>query len=144
MGVNPVLPTPSQTLAPRIQTAVLCVGIAFLILLLRLWYMQILEGDRYFSLSTTNRLRVRPVEAPRGFILDRHGEILEENRPTFDLYATLEDVTNPAEVTATLALILGVPAAEIQTRLAEGRERPPPPPPPPQELGERKMGGAGG
>lgn len=124
MGVNPVLPTPSQTLAPRIQTAVLCVGIAFLILLLRLWYMQILEGDRYFSLSTTNRLRVRPVEAPRGFILDRHGEILVENRPTFDLYATPEDVTNPAEVTATLAQILGVPAAEIQTRLAEGRERP--------------------
>ena len=32
MGVNPVLPTPSQTLAPRIKTAVLCVGIAFLIL----------------------------------------------------------------------------------------------------------------
>jgi penicillin-binding protein 2 len=124
MGVNPVLPTPSQTLAPRIQTAVLCVGIAFLILLLRLWYMQILEGDRYFSLSTTNRLRVRPVEAPRGFILDRHGEILVENRPTYDLYATPEDVTNPAEVTATLAQILGVPTAEIQTRLAEGRERP--------------------
>jgi penicillin-binding protein 2 len=124
MGVNPVLPTPSQTLAPRIQTAVLCVGIAFLILLLRLWYMQILEGDRYFSLSTTNRLRVRPVEAPRGFILDRHGEILVENRPTFDLYATPEDVTNPAEVTVTLAQILGVPAAEIQARLAEGRERP--------------------
>lgn len=124
MGVNPVLRTPSQTLAPRIQTAVLCVGIAFLILLLRLWYMQILEGDRYFSLSTTNRLRVRPVEAPRGFILDRHGEVLVENRPTFDLYATPEDVTNPAEVTATLAQILGVSAAEIQARLAEGRERP--------------------
>jgi len=124
MGVTPVLPTPSQTLAPRIQTAVLCVGIAFLILLLRLWYMQILEGDRYFSLSTTNRLRVRPVEAPRGFILDRHGEILVENRPTFDLYATPEDVTSPAEVTATLAQILGVPVAEIQARLAEGRERP--------------------
>ena len=124
MSVHPVLPTPSQTLAPRIQTAVLCVGIAFLVLLLRMWYLQILEGDRYFSLSTTNRLRVRPVEAPRGFILDRHGEILVENRPTFDLYATPEDVTNPTEVVTTLAEILGAPAAEIQARLAEGRERP--------------------
>ncbi len=119
-----MLPRLSQTLAPRIRTAVLCVGIAFLILLLRLWYLQILEGDRYFSLSTTNRLRVRPVEAPRGFILDRHGEILVDNRPTFDLYATLEDLTNPGEVVATLAEILGAPAAEIQARLAEGRERP--------------------
>ncbi len=119
-----MLPTPSQTLAPRIRTAVLCVGIGFLILLLRLWYLQILEGDRYFSLSTTNRLRVRPVEAPRGFILDRHGEILVDNRPTFDLYATLEDLTNPTEVVATLAEILKAPTEEIQARLAEGRERP--------------------
>ncbi len=119
-----MLPTPSQTLAPRIRTAVLCVGIGFLILLLRLWYLQILEGDRYFSLSTTNRLRVRPVEAPRGFILDRHGEILVDNRPTFDLYAMLEDLTNPTEVVATLAEILKAPTEEIQARLAEGRERP--------------------
>lgn len=124
MSVDPVLPTPSQTLTPRIQTAVLCVGIAFLSLLLRLWYLQILEGDRFFALSTSNRLRVRPVEAPRGFILDRHGEILVENRPTFDLFATPEDVVNPDEVAATLAGILGAPVAEIQARLAEGGDRP--------------------
>ena len=124
MSIDPVLPTPSQTLAPRIQTAVLCVGIALLGLLLRLWYLQILEGDRFFALSTSNRLRVRPVEAPRGFILDRHGEILVENRPTFDLYATPEDVVNLDEVAATLAEILGAQVGEIQARLAEGRDRP--------------------
>jgi penicillin-binding protein 2 len=92
-------------------------------LLLRLWYLQILEGDRYFTLSTNNRLRVRVVEAPRGFILDRHGEVMVENRPTFDLYATPEDVKNPGEVAATLADILNVPAAEIETRLTETRAR---------------------
>jgi penicillin-binding protein 2 len=122
--MDPLFPPAAQALTPRIQKAVLCVGIGFLVLLLRLWYLQILEGDRYFALSTTNRLRVRPVEAPRGFILDRHGEILVENRPTFDLYAAPEDVTNPTEVAAALAEILGVPPGEIEARLAEGRERP--------------------
>jgi penicillin-binding protein 2 len=101
-----------------------CVAIGCLVLLLRLWYLQILEGDRYFTLSTNNRLRLRTVEAPRGFILDRHGEILVENRPTFDLYATPEDVTNAGEVGAVLAEILRVPPAEIEARLAEGRARP--------------------
>jgi penicillin-binding protein 2 len=114
----------AQALTPRIPKAVLCIGIGFLVLLLRLWYLQILEGDRYFALSTNNRLRLRPVEAPRGFILDRNGEILVENRPTFDLYATPEDVTNSGEVAATLAEILGMPVEEIETRLAEGRDRP--------------------
>lgn len=124
MSMGPLFHAPTQALTPRIQKAVLCLGIGFLILLLRLWYLQILEGDRYFALSTNNRLRVRPVEAPRGFILDRNGEILVENRPTFDLFATPEDLTNPSEVTATLAEILEVSPSEIEARLAEGRERP--------------------
>lgn len=115
---------PAQALPIRLRKAILCVGIACLVLLLRLWYLQILEGDRYFTLSTNNRLRVRVVEAPRGFILDRHGEAMVENRPTFDLYAIPEDVKNPSELAATLAEILRVPGEDIQARLAEGRARP--------------------
>jgi penicillin-binding protein 2 len=122
--MEPLFLPSAQALTPRIRTAVLCIGVAFLVLLLRLWYLQILEGDRYFALSTNNHLRVRPVEAPRGFILDRHGEILVENRPTFDLYATPEDVINPREVAATLAGILGTSPQELEARLFEGRERP--------------------
>jgi penicillin-binding protein 2 len=124
MSPDPLLPSPAQALGPRIQKAVLCIGIGFLILALRLWYLQILEGGYYAALSTSNRLRLRPVEAPRGFILDRHGEVLVENRPTFDLYATPIDVTNPAEVAVALAEILSIPAAEIEAKLIEGRERP--------------------
>lgn len=115
---------PSRALASRIPKTVLTVGIGFLVLLLRLWYLQILEGGYYFALSTNNHLRLRPVEAPRGFILDRHGEILVENRPTFDLYATPEDVTNPVEVSGVLAEILGITPAEIASKLAEGSLRP--------------------
>jgi penicillin-binding protein 2 len=122
--MDPLFPPPAQALTPRVRTAVLCVAVGFLVLLLRLWYLQILEGDRYFTLSTNNRVRVRPVEAPRGFILDRNGKILVENRPTFDLYATPEDVTNPKDVAAALAEILGGSPREIEARLAEGRERP--------------------
>jgi penicillin-binding protein 2 len=115
--------TPVQALPVRIRRAILYVVIGCLVLLLRLWYLQILEGDHYFTLSTNNRLRLRVVEAPRGFILDRHGEVMVENRPTFDLYATPEDVKNPAEVAATLAGILMVPPAEIESRLTETRAR---------------------
>jgi penicillin-binding protein 2 len=114
---------PVQALPSRLRKMALCVGIGLLVLLLRLWYLQILEGGYYFTLSTNNRLRVRPVEAPRGFILDRHGEILVENRPTFDLYATPEDVKNPAEVAAVLARVLGTAPEEIVAKLAEGRDR---------------------
>ena len=124
MRLRAPTPHPVQALPLRLRRAMVCVGIGCLILLLRLWYLQILEGDRYLTLSTNNRLRLRVVEAPRGFILDRNGEAMVENRPTFDLYATPEDVTNPAEVTGVLADILQTPASEIEARLAEGRTRP--------------------
>jgi penicillin-binding protein 2 len=124
MRLRAPTPHPVQALPLRLRRAMVCVGIGCLILLLRLWYLQILEGDRYFTLSSNNRLRLRVVEAPRGFILDRNGEAMVENRPTFDLYATPEDVTNPAEVTGVLAGILQIPASEIEARLAEGRTRP--------------------
>ena len=124
MRLRAPTPHPVRALPLRLRRAMVCVGIGCLILLLRLWYLQILEGDRYFTLSTNNRLRLRVVEAPRGFILDRNGEAMVENRPTFDLYATPEDVTNPAEVTGVLADILQIPASEIEARLAEGRTRP--------------------
>ena len=124
MRLRAPTPHPVQALPLRLRRAMVCVGIGCLILLLRLWYLQILEGDRYLTLSTNNRLRLRVVEAPRGFILDRNGEAMVENRPTFDLYATPEDVTNPAEVTGVLADILQIPASEIEARLAEGRTRP--------------------
>ena len=113
-------PHPVQALPIRLRTAMICVGIGLLLLLLRLWYLQVLEGDRYATLSTSNRLRARVVEAPRGFLLDRNGDVLVENRPTFDLYATPEDVKNPAEVAAVLANVLGTEATDIEARLREG------------------------
>jgi penicillin-binding protein 2 len=123
MSVNTRHLLPSQAVPVRLRKVMIYVGIGCLVLLLRLWYLQVLEGDHYSTLSSNNRLRLRVVEAPRGFILDRHGASLVENRPTFDLYATLEDVRNPAEVAATLAGILQVPMEEIAARLAEGRAR---------------------
>jgi penicillin-binding protein 2 len=103
---------------------VIVVGAVFLFLLLRLWHLQVLEGMHFFALSTNNSLRVRPVEAPRGFILDRHREILVENRPSFDVFVTPEDVgRNPATVRA-IAEVLGIDPQAVVDRIAEGMERP--------------------
>jgi penicillin-binding protein 2 len=124
MYTAPARTSHNHLLGARIAKATVVIGVGCLVLLLRLWYLQILEGDRYATLSASNRLRLRVVEAPRGFILDRNGEILVENRPTFDLYAVPEDVKNAAEVAGTLADILGVPVAEVGAKLAEGRARP--------------------
>jgi penicillin-binding protein 2 len=65
---------------------VLVVGL-FLALFGRLWFLQILAGDRYTLAAEQNRVRSVITEAPRGRILDANGVELVGNRPALTISA---------------------------------------------------------
>jgi penicillin-binding protein 2 len=65
---------------------------AFALLLGRLYWLQVVESDRYRDLSENNRLRLRTVRAPRGLILDRKGRAIAETQGSFDLICSPVDV----------------------------------------------------
>jgi penicillin-binding protein 2 len=69
--------TPALALRVGILGAVAL--IAFGILFLRLWSLQVLSGDQYLNAAQNNQLRLVRVEAPRGPILDRHGRTIVSN-----------------------------------------------------------------
>jgi len=58
-------------------------GIVFL--LLRLFQLQIIKGEKYYQLAEENRVRKIKIIGPRGIIFDRHGEILARNFPIFKI-----------------------------------------------------------
>ena len=62
-------------------------GFFFLVLILilvgRLFYLQILQGEKYLLLAEKNRLSTRLTMPSRGYIYDRNGIILAENAKTF-------------------------------------------------------------
>lgn len=77
----------------------------FSILVLRLWQLQILQGDEYRRLSEENRLRIVKITAPRGIIYDRNNIPLVKNSPYYSVsinpvkgmgidYASLSRVIN--------------------------------------------------
>jgi penicillin-binding protein 2 len=66
----------------------------------RLVVLQVIRYDYYSELSQGNRVRVEPLPAQRGLILDRNGQVLAENRPAFQLELVRERVP---DVDATLA-----------------------------------------
>ncbi|MBS1239210.1 MAG: Peptidoglycan glycosyltransferase [Deltaproteobacteria bacterium] len=45
----------------------------FIVLLMRLVYLQVVAGDDYYRLSMNNSIRLQTVDPPRGLILDRYG-----------------------------------------------------------------------
>ena len=52
----------------------------FAIIFFRLWFLQVLSGDKYRAQANNNRIRDVAVPAPRGNILDRNGKVLVDNR----------------------------------------------------------------
>jgi len=51
----------------------------------RVFYLQVIKGNYYQKVAEENRIRTVEVKAPRGLIVDRGGEILASNIPSFDL-----------------------------------------------------------
>lgn len=56
--------------------------VLFAVLMLRLWYLQVLDGDSYLAKANSNQLRDVTLAAPRGQIVDRGGRVLVDSRPS--------------------------------------------------------------
>ncbi len=79
----------------RIFSVRLVVGVILVLLLTgvllgRMVWLQVIEHNRYTTLSDNNRVQTQAVAPPRGLITDRHGEILADNRPDFSLEVIIE------------------------------------------------------
>ncbi len=57
--------------------------LAFAVLAVRLYYLQVFEAEKYRMLSDENRISTRFLLSPRGTIYDRNGEIIAKNEQNF-------------------------------------------------------------
>lgn len=59
--------------------------VLFAVIFFRLWYLQVLSGDKYLAQANDNRTATTRITAPRGEIVDRHGKVLVGNRTALAL-----------------------------------------------------------
>lgn len=57
--------------------------VAIVLIISRLFFLQVIEGKKYRNLSDANRTKTIPIHAPRGIIFDRQGTPLVFNVPGF-------------------------------------------------------------
>ncbi|MGB1584133.1 MAG: hypothetical protein ACPHCI_10155, partial [Solirubrobacterales bacterium] len=79
----------SEGLTSRSSLRIAMLGVAalafFAIVFFRLWFLQVLSGDQYLAEANQNRTRDIRVEAPRGQIFDRNGDLLVDNRSSWQV-----------------------------------------------------------
>ena len=88
---------------------------AFILLIMRLWQLQILQGSEYRKLSENNRLRIINIPAPRGIIFDRNGIPLVKNSPYY--HASLITDEFDKDKVEPLSEVLRIPVEEIRKRI---------------------------
>ena len=68
------------------------VVLVFGVFVLRLFQLQIVQGEQLDRLSAKNSVRTVRLEAPRGDILDREGRVLATTRPAFGVQVMPNDL----------------------------------------------------
>ena len=91
----------------------------FAIIFFRLWYLQVLSGDKYVAQAQNNQIRDVVVPAPRGDILDRNGRVLVDNRVSIAVQAQAEKLPplhTPARrvLMRRLQFLLGLTPAKME------------------------------
>src|SRR3990170_8753034 len=94
---------------------VFVLGIGFwLILILRLFYIQVLKANFYQQKASRQTVLTIQLPAERGIIYDRHGEELALNLPCESFFAVPDSIRNPEVTAYKLSSVLNKPASEIK------------------------------
>ncbi len=106
-----------QDFRNRLLIVTVILGLAFLVLGSRLWYLQVLKGDEFAQFSLENHIRVERIPAPRGRILDRYGKELVINRISFDIYVIPKDIKDIPYLSNSLSQALNLDSQQIEENI---------------------------
>ncbi|MCE0732236.1 penicillin-binding protein 2 [Halomonas sp. G15] len=120
------LKSPEQELRIFRVRALLALVVVFSLtglLMGRLAYLQVVQHEVYTTRSEKNRVRVEPLPPTRGLIYDRNGELLAENRPTYNLTLVRERVEDLDATLTRLVEILELSDEEAEAFRVRSRQR---------------------
>lgn len=106
--------TETRVFSKRAVLAVVLVVLATAGLLARYFHLQVIEHEKYRTQSDRNRIHARPVPPRRGLIFDRHGVVLADNRPIFNLVLTRERVRDMDQTLALIGATIALDADDVE------------------------------
>jgi len=101
----------------RVEKAAILILAAFFVLIIRLFYLQVIKGEKFEELSRNNRIRLQQIPPIRGLIYDRDGKLLVDNRPSFDISIISKDAAPLKQTLANLARYINIPADHLMEKI---------------------------
>ncbi|HRO68231.1 MAG TPA: penicillin-binding protein 2, partial [Pseudobdellovibrionaceae bacterium] len=107
----------------RYRLFYIVIALTFIIVLSRLWYLQIMTGTELRQFSEKNRIKQSKILAPRGLMLDREGRVLVENLPGFEALASPQYITDLEDLAKSLSPILGMEPDKLIARIQRSKKQ---------------------
>ncbi len=98
----------------RLTLLSVCIAILCLCLITRLVYLQIFKHQIFTTLSKQNQVTLLPIPPTRGLIYDRHGVLLAENLPSFNLEVHPESIKDMSKTIKALQKIITITDADLK------------------------------
>ncbi len=93
----------------------------FSLLMARLFFLQVIEGQEFRRLSENNCIRLQHIDPFRGLIFDRNSDIMVDNRPSFDLGIILKDAHPLKNTIGKLIECTNLTQEEIEEKIAKNK-----------------------
>src|SRR3954467_8135085 len=82
----------SQNLRVRLRLLQIVILLLISVLAVRLYVLQMMKGAYYAERAENQRIRLLPIPAPRGVIMDRNGAVLVDSSPIYNVILAREDI----------------------------------------------------
>ena len=103
----------------KINTVILGVIFLFFLVLLKVFYIQVIDYGKLSNLADSLWNRNLPIESNRGIITDRNGVVLAGNLTTSSLIVIPNQIKNKEEVATKLSEILNVSYDEMYKHISK-------------------------
>jgi len=109
----------NESFQKRVGGAKIFIGLLFVALLARLWYLQIVQGEKYRTLSRRNSIRILNIPAPRGSMVDRNGQLLAGNTGSYQLCVlpATRSTKEKDSLADSVSALLGLPRQDVLDKL---------------------------
>jgi len=101
----------------RLTVLMAVVGVAFAVIVTELYLLQIVHYQEYKLRSEQNAMRTVPIDAPRGRILDRYGNIIVGNRAAYTVGVIPAEVQNVEALDSLVSVAAGVPRQTLAEKV---------------------------
>jgi penicillin-binding protein 2 len=116
--------TVTEDVKQRLNWLLIFVVICFSVLIISLWYLQMIKGEEFRERAVENCIRALVEDAPRGRIYDRREELLVTNRPAVVVSIIPAEVDDLEKLSERLGRIIGISPEEISQTVKNYRENP--------------------